>query len=225
MKFKPKLILAANGIGNPKDIPQRSLEALRTADLLVFEEDRPARQALKAAGIHRDYVKLSEHQQESTLELVKESFYAGKTVCYMSDQGLPTIADPGPLLTEMAFESGAQVEVIPGPSSVSTAVAACPFVTGPFHFAGFLPRDKDSRQKALRQLQHHQCPIVLLDTPYRLKALVDDITSQWPGKCRIFFGFDLTGENERYELGEVSFAQDLIKGIGKKTNFVLILDT
>jgi len=38
-----KLIMAANALGNPIDIPPRSLEALRAADLIVFEEDKVAR--------------------------------------------------------------------------------------------------------------------------------------------------------------------------------------
>ena len=58
-----KLILASGPLGDTSDIPPRSLEALKRGDLLVFEEDRMARQFLKAAGVHRDYLRLSEHKQ------------------------------------------------------------------------------------------------------------------------------------------------------------------
>ena len=41
------LVMASNSIGNNLDIPMRSLEYVRTADLLVFEEDKPAARCLK----------------------------------------------------------------------------------------------------------------------------------------------------------------------------------
>ena len=74
-----QLIMASNSLGNPIDTPERSLEALRSSDLLIFEEDRPARLALKTAGIHKEYVKFTEHREEATLDLLKECLRAGKT--------------------------------------------------------------------------------------------------------------------------------------------------
>ena len=67
------LVMASNHIGCTDDIPNRALETLKTADLVVFEEDRPARQTLKAAGIRRDYLKFNEHHQMQTLDEVAEA--------------------------------------------------------------------------------------------------------------------------------------------------------
>ena len=60
--------MASNHIGRPEDIPQRALIALK-ADLVIFEEDKPAT-TLKAAGIHRDYLKFNEHHQQEFLTML-----------------------------------------------------------------------------------------------------------------------------------------------------------
>ena len=45
----------------------------------------------------------------------------------MSDQGVPTLADPGKHLLDIANELEAETFVIPGPSSITSALAACHF--------------------------------------------------------------------------------------------------
>ncbi|MEZ4751495.1 MAG: SAM-dependent methyltransferase [Bdellovibrionota bacterium] len=109
-----KLILAGTDIGNRVDIPARSLDALRTGSLLVFEGSRNARAFLKN-GWHpsRFFVCYSEHE-EKALKAVEEALRENKTVVYMSDQGMPNVADPGRALLKTACRLRAQVEIIPG---------------------------------------------------------------------------------------------------------------
>ena len=139
---KACLILGSNSIGNPLDIPLRVLEYVKTADLLVFEEDRPARTVLKRAGVHKDYIKYSEHNQTDTLEQIGQAFKLGKTVLYMSDQGCPNLADPASNILKLAYKMKVKLQVIPGPSSITAAISACPFDMSSFLYQGFLPRDE-----------------------------------------------------------------------------------
>ncbi|NBQ52810.1 MAG: hypothetical protein EBU49_04430 [Proteobacteria bacterium] len=126
-KVQGRLIMASHSIGEAQDIPLRSLEALRTADLLIFEEDRGARSALKSAGIHREYLRYSEHDQKQSLEILTESLRAGKTAVYMSDQGCPGLADPGREIVRVAVREKAEIRVVPGPSSLTAAIADTPY--------------------------------------------------------------------------------------------------
>jgi 16S rRNA (cytidine1402-2'-O)-methyltransferase len=224
-----RLTLAGTHLGEPQDLPLRSLAALREAELLVFEEDRPARSFLKAAGVHRDYLKLSEHMEKDTLAEVDAALKAGKWVCYMSDQGMPGVSDPGRALVELAFRTGAQVQVIPGPSSITAAVAACPFDCSAFHFLGFLPREEQHRAGALKSAAAWRRPLVIMDTPYRLKHLLqtcDAVFGKGAGgrARRGFLAVDVSGPAEDYWLG--TFA-DLGARAGRlegKLNFVLIVE-
>ena len=220
---KGTLIMAANAIGNLLDTPVRSLKALQEADTLIFEEDRPARAALKAAKIHRTYLKYNEHGQKDTLEILRLDLKAGKTVCYMSDQGMPTIADPGKALMEIATSLKANIKVIPGPSSITAALAACPFLEGAFHYQGFLSRDEKQREDQLTALKKLQIPIVLMDTPYRRQKLLGQCKDRLGGQRKALLALDISGDHEAYPYGSLEKIEKESRQIKDKLNFVLIL--
>ena len=217
-----KLIMAGTSIGNTEDIPKRSLAHLRDSDMLIFEEDRPARSFLKEAGVHREYYKYSEHKNEHTLDEFKNSIKDKQTICYMSDQGMPVLADPGKDLLNIAYQSNCKIQVIPGPSSVTAAISACPFVDNSFYFKGFLPREAKSRQQAIQKLTTLNDPFIVLDAPYRLNALINDFREIIP-KRRCLLAVDISGPNENYYLSNFSRLGNTIKDLPKKTNFVLII--
>lgn len=223
--------MAATSLGNHADIPARSLNALREADLVVFEEDRSARGFLKAAGVHRPYLLFNEHHQVDTLETISATLSEGKTVAYMSDQGTPTIADPGASPVKIAYSLGANVRVTPGPSSITAALSACPFDLRQFYFAGFLPREEELRQQALKTIGSNKVASIVMDTPYRLKQLLTSCSEVIPNR-RILLALDISGPNEDFVLGNARKLQEYIassqpKSTGEeklKLNFVLIVE-
>jgi 16S rRNA (cytidine1402-2'-O)-methyltransferase len=216
--------MAATHIGNPIDIPVRTLDAARTADLLVFEEDRPARLVLKSAGVHREYLRYSEHKQAETIEAIEEAFRAGKSVLFMSDQGCPSVADPGGAVVDVADRCGARVEVIPGPSSITAALSACPFAGREYFFVGFLPRENEDRFKRLKQLQAMHVPLVMMDTPYRMKHLVAACEKVFGAKHRGLLAIDISGPAEAFHLGTLKMLLKAAEQVTEKLNFVLVLD-
>jgi 16S rRNA (cytidine1402-2'-O)-methyltransferase len=218
-----KLFVLGTTIGNNEDFPARSLALLNSADLLVFEEDQPARRALKAAGVHRQYLKLSEHAEEVTLDAVRDALMARKTVAYMSDQGMPNLADPGRLLLEIAKQCGASVHVVPGPSALSAAVAACPFVTGGFYFFGFLPRSSEQRVAALKSLNSFPDPVIIFDTPYRRQAVLADVAEALGPNRRVFIALDISGPNELYLDMDAAQLKNELSKMDEDLNFVMIL--
>ena len=216
-----QLILAGNSLGHPNDIPVRTLESIRTADLLVFEEDRGARHCLKAAGVFRDYLRYNEHDQKDTLTAVRKALKRGQTVCYTSDQGMPTIADPGQSLLDIAYQLSAKIQVVPGPSSISTALAACPFLGNRYQYLGFLARDEHERQKEIESLADLVDPIVILDTPYRRKKLLGALLRVLGPERRALLAVDISGAQEAYYLDKLETMARLDL---PKLNFVLIVE-
>ena len=213
--------MASNSLGNPIDTPERSLEALRSSDLLIFEEDRPARLALKTAGIHKEYVKFTEHREEATLDLLKECLRAGKTACYMSDQGVPTLADPGRELLKLAYSLHAKVQVIPGPSSITATLAACPFLGNSFIYHGFLPREEELRIASLRKYLEETQPVVFLETPYRRKNLISSLEKVFGPKRNAIIALDISGPDEEFIFEKLAKLKDLDR---PKLNFVIIIE-
>ena len=221
-----RLILASTHIGNPQDIPVRALEALRSADLTVFESESQARQFLKAAGITRTYMYYSEHDESSTREAVREGLKKGSTITYMSDQGSPGLEDPGHRMAAMAYELGATVSVIPGPSAVTAAISACPFAVRQFVYAGLPPREPEARVTFLKAAVRYNSTVVLMDTPYRLAALsqdlgrLDDVDRKRP----LLLALDMSGEGERYWSGTVGRVGEFVATLGEtRINFVMVI--
>lgn len=220
-KVSARLIMAANSLGLPADIPSRSLSALQSADLLIFEEDRVARQTLKAAGIHRSYLRYTEHDEQETLDALRQAFQAGQTVVYMSDQGMPTVADPGRALLRIAYAMGVSVSVIPGPSSIVSALAACSFLENSFLYLGFLPREETERRQTLEAHADSGCPLVILEAPYRRQALLQSAKDVLGGERRALLALDISGPDEAFLEGTL----DVLKAHAPddKLNFVLVI--
>jgi 16S rRNA (cytidine1402-2'-O)-methyltransferase len=219
------LVLAANSLGTISDIPARSLEAVRDADLVVFEEARKAREILKSAGVHREFLLFSEHRQPTTVAAISEALAAGQTVVYMSDQGCPSLQDPGWELARLAHQIGARVTVIPGPSSLTSAISACPFDCRSFHFAGFLPREQNEREAMLKKLGTLQVPIVLMDTPYRLQHVLESCNNVLGENAQAFIAAEIGGEDEAFHAGSFKTLRALTRDWPKQRNFVLVVDT
>lgn len=215
------LIIGSTHIGNPNDIPPRSLEYVRTADLLLFEEDRPARQVLKAAGVHREYFKYNEHQ--GLMGEAKDALNSGLNVLYMSDQGTANLADPGLELLKFAHQYGIEILVIPGPSSVTAALSACPFSTQPFLYAGFLDKKSEKRTKELEKLAQSESAIVILDTPYRLQNLTQDLKIVFGKNRNALLALDISGPNEKYIFENCANLAVYCQGLNEKLNFVLVI--
>ena len=223
-KCQGLLIMAANSLGLPEDIPCRSLEAVRTADLLIFEEDKPARQVLKAAGVQKDYLKYNEQDQKQTLETIREELLAGKTVLYMSDQGCPTLEDPGYEVARTARRCKAKIQVIPGPSSLTAALSACPFSNKTFEFLGFPPREDSQRKAFFRQMQGRKRLQIFMDTPYRLKRILETCCEVFSDCAKGYVALDISGEDENYLFGTFKEIYDEVCEIDKKLNFIMIIN-
>jgi 16S rRNA (cytidine1402-2'-O)-methyltransferase len=224
--LEAKLFILGTTLGAIEDIPTRTLDVVRSCDLLVVEEDRPARQVLKAAGIHREYIKWNEHQSKSVMDDVRSALNAGKTVAYLSDQGMPNVADPGRHLLQLAYELGAKVklQVVAGPSSVTAAIAMSPFDCSRFYFAGFLPKSKEDREAELSKLLKMQTSVVILETPYRRQSLLESLKLMFPAQRKCMIAIDISGANERYVLSKCGNMFEQLKELPETLNFVLVID-
>lgn len=101
----------------------------------------------------------------------------GHELGLLSEAGLPALADAGTPLVAAAHAAGLVVEVLPGPSAISLAVAASGLYGQSFAFVGYLPSDEPSRSRRIRALDERsaqeQQTQVAIETPYRNQALMD----------------------------------------------------
>lgn len=219
------LWMAATTLGDYRDIPLRSLELLRTCGFLIFEEDKQARQFLKAAGVQRQWMRYTEQREAFTLEELERELRSGNDALYMSDQGTPGLADPGRDLVEVAFRIGAKVRVVPGPSSLTATISVCPIDCRRFQFAGFPPRDESERESFLRTHLDHPWPTVIFDTPYRIRQFFETLEKVLRGSGRkVFVAIDISGEHEDFwwDISEVIYKK--VSSMTEKRNYVVIVE-
>src|SRR6266702_547178 len=124
------LAVCATPIGNLADITLRVLDELRDADVVLCEDTRHTRGLLERHGIAARLLSYHEHNEAARTAELLPRLEVGEWIALVSDAGLPGISDPGARLVRAALDAGVTVTVLPGPSSVETALVASGLVDG-----------------------------------------------------------------------------------------------
>jgi len=217
-----KLYIVATPIGNPQDITLRAINILGSVDAVICEERRTGSTLLKKLGVTaKEILPLNEHNEPLEASRIVMRMVNGESFALISDAGTPVFSDPGAELIRQSVMYEVETVPIPGPSSLIAALSVLDFKLDRFIFAGFLSRSPEQRRKELQRLRALHMPVVLLDTPYRLNALLDDIKKVFGINKRLTLAFDLTLPGEMICRG----TPDEIKNrVGtRKGEFVLII--
>lgn len=222
MKKFGTLYVVATPIGNEGDITQRAIETLKIVNAVVCEEAKPGSTLLKKLGIEgKEIALLNEHNEEEVAANLLVRLLNGESLAIISDCGTPVFADPGAYLIQLASSSGVTVSPIPGASSLMGALSVLDFKMGRFVFAGFLSRDPEKRRSELTRYRTLRIPVVLMDTPYRLGALLDDVIKVFGKNIWVTVAYDLTLPTETIYRGEAEYVR---KQIGpRKGEFVMVV--
>ncbi|MGE0765874.1 MAG: 16S rRNA (cytidine(1402)-2'-O)-methyltransferase [Hyphomicrobiaceae bacterium] len=199
--LNPGLYLVATPIGNLGDITLRALAVLERADVVYCEDTRHSRTLLAHFGIDRFLRAYHEHNADAERPRVLDELARGRIVALISDAGTPLVSDPGFKLVREAIAAGAHVTVIPGASSVISAVAVSGLPTDRFHFAGFLPSREGPRRSRLGELAGLPATLVLFEAPNRLAAALSDIAEVLGGQREVAVARELTKRFEEVRRG------------------------
>jgi len=217
-----KLYVVSTPIGNYRDITLRALDVLEKVDAVICEEYRTGSTLLKKIGIsQKDLIRLNEHNEEDESPELAKEILMGRTYALISDCGTPGFADPGTRLIRICSEYGVPVIPVPGPSSLLTAISLSPLPIEEFYYAGFLPRKKDARRKQLERLKILNSPLIIMESPYRLERILEEISRIFGKGQLITLAYNLTMKGER--VYHDAAAQVLNEVKGKKGEFVLII--
>jgi 16S rRNA (cytidine1402-2'-O)-methyltransferase len=192
--------------------------------LFAIEDLKPGRRRWVRWGLSRekipDLIQYNEHTAKKLNNQLLELMKNGQDLFLMSDGGLPAFCDPGQELVDLCHREGIRVTSTPFCNSVILALALSGYSHKRFIFEGFLPVKKDEREVKLKKILKQRETIILMDTPYRLISLLEDL-KRLSSKREIFLGLDLNGPEE---LLIRDLPIRLLKVLGKqKREFVLIL--
>jgi 16S rRNA (cytidine1402-2'-O)-methyltransferase len=176
---RPALVLVATPIGNLGDLSPRAVEELRNADLITAEDTRRARALCTAVGVSAGGRLRAVHGHNERREAlgIVHAIRDGARVVYVSDAGMPGIADPGEQLVRACVEANCPVEIVPGPSALLSALVLSGLPANRFRFDGFLPRKGTARAERLRAIAAADVTTVLFESPHRVAATLRDLLS------------------------------------------------
>ena len=200
----PTLYVVATPIGNLEDISLRALRTLREVKLIAAEDTRRTKRLLVTYDIKTPMTSYHERNKWTKLDYILGCLGEGD-VALVSNAGTPGIADPGYELIVAASQRGIPVVPIPGPSVAIMALVVSGLPTEKFVYIGFLPHKASGRRRLLESVADEYGTIVVLETPHRLQAALNDMLLVL-GDRKIAVCRELTKVHEEVFRGRISQA-------------------
>jgi 16S rRNA (cytidine1402-2'-O)-methyltransferase len=194
------LYVVATPIGNLGDITLRALEILKDVDLVAAEDTRHSGILLKHYQIDKPLISYHEHNEAMRAAQLVERLAAGENIALITDAGMPGLSDPGARLIYECIKRELDFTIVPGPSSILTALVGSGFSTEKFFFGGFLPVKSGQRERELRAAAARDQTSIYFESRYRLtktlKACIDILQDRQLGVAR-----ELTKKFEEFRRG------------------------
>ncbi len=197
------LYVVATPIGNLSDITLRALEVLKLADVIAAEDTRHSGILLKHYQIDKPFVSYHEHNEAMRTAQLVERIAAGENVALITDAGMPGLSDPGARLIRECIKRELPLTIIPGPSSILTAVVGSGFSMEKFCFRGFLPVKSGRRERELRAAADHDETTIFFESPYRLTKTLKVCIDIMPDR-QLCVARELTKKFEEFRRGTAS---------------------
>jgi len=214
------LYIVATPIGNLADSSPRSVEILRSADIVACEDTRTSRTLLAHHGISARTVALHAHNEREAGEKLLRALHEGSNVALVSDAGTPAISDPGALLVAAAHREGLRVIPVPGANAAIAAYSASGFVADSFQFVGFLSK---RTKNSLKELDV-PWPVILYEAPHRVLETVAALLEHFGPERELVIAREITKKFEEVARMRLADAPGWLAGAHRQDGeFVLIL--
>lgn len=214
-------------IGNMGDISRRAIETITNCSVIMCEDTRESKKLLSLLNISfidKKLVSVREQNEQSQCDYLISLLNDGLDVVYMSDAGMPAISDPGSRLVDAVHIANLKVNVIPGPSAVTSAIALSGFESPTFIFKGFFPRKESEQIKETQYLESVKDLVVYFESPNRLVATLKLLKDNLDEQQQIVVAREISKKFEETFRGSSSQAYEHFKA-GVKGECVLVIDS
>lgn len=168
------LTIVPTPIGNLADITLRALEVLKQADIIVCEDTRQTQKLLFHYAITKPLLSYHDHSSMQKTAGLVALLKEGKHLALVSDGGMPLVSDPGFQIVHAVLAEGLPLEVLPGPSAVTTALVLSGLPTDSFSFIGFLSNKGQRRKHELQALAEREETLMFFESPFRVVKMLQD---------------------------------------------------
>lgn len=218
-----KLYLVGTPIGNLGDMTYRAVETLKSVDFICAEDTRVTAKLLNYFDIKASLISYHEHNAKTAGNVVVQRILAGENGAIVTDAGMPCISDPGEDLVKLCAENGVEVNVVPGPSAVVSALAVSGLDTSRFAFEGFLSVTKKQRFSHLAEVKNCTSTMIFYEAPHKLIYTLKDMLEYF-GDRKISLCRELTKIHEEVFRTTLSQAIEHYTVNKPKGEFVLVIE-
>jgi 16S rRNA (cytidine1402-2'-O)-methyltransferase len=197
------LSVVATPIGNLADITLRAIAALKSADLIAAEDTRRSGILLNHLEIRKPIVSYHQHNEAARTPQLVERLARGENIALITDAGTPGLSDPGLRLIRECIKRELPFTIIPGASSILTALIGSGFSTEKFFFGGFLPVKSGQRERELQAAAQREETTILFESPYRLTKTLAACIDFMPER-QLCVARELTKKFEEFRRGVAS---------------------
>jgi 16S rRNA (cytidine1402-2'-O)-methyltransferase len=210
------LYIVPTPVGNLGDITLRSLEVLKSVDVILAEDTRTSSKLLQHYNISKPISPYHQHNEHKIVQHISDQLIAGKTFALITDAGTPGISDPAFLLVRECAKHDIKVETLPGATAFVPALVNSGLPITRFTFEGFLPLKK-GRQTVMKKLAEEERTMVFYESPMRLVKTLEEFVQYFGADRQCSVSRELTKmfeENRRGTLHEVCayFREKNVKG-------------
>lgn len=221
------LTIVPTPIGNLKDITLRALEVLKDVDEIICEDSRRTSVLLSHYEIKKPLIILNDFNEFRSEDLIAAKLRSGLNLALVSDAGTPLISDPGYKIVRSMIEQGLEVDSLPGPSSVTTALTLSGMPPDKFMFVGYLPEKEGRRKTQLENLKQINDLIattfIIFVAPHKLKKTLDEINGLFINP-RIVLAKELTKMHQEVKSKKtLEFIEEYKKRV-PKGEYILMLN-
>jgi 16S rRNA (cytidine1402-2'-O)-methyltransferase len=182
---KGKLIVCSNHTGNLDDIPSRTIETIKKNKHIFCEYFYRLKQdILDYHQIDLKDKEIIEFQENSEYKALALSILSsGNNLVFISEHGLPGIADDGLWIIDFVYNNGYDVEIIPGPSIFPTALAfsGIPSQSTDIYFLQLFGRSEKDKRRRIKEISNIDTTIVVLDFSYEIEKLISIFNEELDG--------------------------------------------
>ena len=216
------LSIVATPIGNLSDITYRSIEVLKSVDIILAEDTRTSSKLLKHYKISSKVDSFHMYNEHKKLSSIIKKIKDGISMALISDSGTPGISDPGFLLVRECIKNDINVECLPGPTALIPALILSGLPSEKFAFEGFLPVKK-GRTKRLDELSNENRTLIFYESPHRINKTLNDLSLIFGDTKKISISREISKKYENTFRGTISESIDFYNNNKPKGEFVIVL--
>ncbi len=212
-------------------LPDSTISTIHSIKVFFVERARTARRFLVSikhpiAIDDMQIIELDKNEPSSELQNFAKLIRTESNIGFMSESGVPCVADPGNIYVRKAHELSVKVIPLVGPSSILLALMASGLNGQNFHFHGYLPVKEDELKKKLQristELAKNNKTHICIETPYRNKRLFENLLKYLPQKAFLSVATEINSDNERIATKEITQWKAEGLSLGKENTVFLI---